>query len=100
MPTYVLLATLSPQGAYNLRLAPERLIEVNREVEALGGKVLRQWALVGPFDFLSILEAPNSEAVSRISVELSARGSSHIEAYTAIPVEELVSGIEQGPAGG
>lgn len=94
MPTYVLLATLSPQGAYNLSLAPERLIEVNREVEALGGRVLRQWGLIGPFDFLSILEAPDSEAVSRISAELSARGSAHIEAYTAIPVEELMTGTE------
>jgi len=96
VPTFVLLATLSPQGAENLRAAPERLIEVNREVEAIGGKVRRQWALIGAFDFLSVVEADDPQAVSRISVELAARGSSHIEAYTAIPIDELLTSVAPG----
>jgi uncharacterized protein with GYD domain len=88
--TFLLLTTLSPQGVQTLRATPERLLEVNREIEALGGRVVRQWALLGPYDFLSVLEAPDAGTVARITMELSSRGSARLDTLPVVPVDELL----------
>jgi uncharacterized protein with GYD domain len=90
MRTFILLSTLSPQGVQTLRATPERLLEVNREVEAMGGKVLYQWALLGDYDFLSVIEAPDQASVSRLTLTLAARGSAHFETLPAIDVDEML----------
>lgn len=89
MRTFILLSTLTPQGVMTLRATPERLLEVNREVEHLGGRVLRQWAVLGDYDFISVVEAPDERVMAQISAELSARGSAHFETLAAIPAEDL-----------
>lgn len=90
MTTFILLATLSPQGLQTLRLTPERLLEVNREIEDLGGTVLDQWAVLGYYDFMSIIQAPDEAAAARIVGELSARGSASFETLTAIDPDDLL----------
>jgi len=95
MPTFILLSTLSPQGLQTLRATPERLLEVNREIEAIGGRVVRQWALLGPYDFLSVVEAPNERVIARISMELGARGSARFETLPALPVDELIDQLSE-----
>lgn len=97
MRTFLLLATLSPQGVQTLATTPERVLEVNREVERVGGRVVRQWALLGAYDFLSVVEAPDERTIARITVELAARGSASFETLVAIPVEELIALLD-GPA--
>jgi len=100
MRTFILLSTLSPQGMQTLRATPERLLEVNREVEALGGRVVNQWALLGDYDFLSVIEAPDEKAVARLTLELSARGSAHFETLPAIDVDEMIelmAGVNEPP---
>jgi uncharacterized protein with GYD domain len=87
MRTFILLSTLSPQGLQTLRATPERLLEVNREVEAMGGRVLHQWALLGEYDFLSVVEAPDERSITRLTFELAARGSAHIETLPAIEAD-------------
>jgi uncharacterized protein with GYD domain len=90
MRTFILLSTLSPQGVQTLRATPERLLEVNREVEEMGGRVLYQWALLGDYDFLSVIEAPDQASVSRLTLTLAARGSAHFETLPAIDVDEML----------
>ena len=90
MPTYVMLSTLSEQGLKTLRANPERLREVNRDVEELGAKVLHQWFVLGPYDFVNIVEAPDAATVAKISVILGARGSAHLQSYEAIGVDEFL----------
>jgi uncharacterized protein with GYD domain len=102
MRTFILLSILSPQGLQTLRATPERLLEVNREVEAMGGRVIDQWALLGEYDFLSVIEAPDEASVSRLTVTLAARGSAHFETLPAIDVDEwleIISGTGSAPAG-
>jgi uncharacterized protein with GYD domain len=98
--TYVLLSTLSPQGLQTLRTTPERLLEVNREIEAMGGRVLRQWALLGPYDFLSVVEAPSDATIARLTIELGARGSARFETLPVIDVEELIATLGGDPPAG
>ncbi len=93
MGTFLLLTTLSPQGVQTLRATPERLLEVNREIEALGGRFVRQWALLGPYDFLSVLEAPDAGTVARITMELSSRGSARLDTLPVVPVDELLRAL-------
>ncbi len=98
VPTYLLLSTLSPQGLQTLKATPERVFEVNREFEASDVKVLQQWALLGPYDMLSVVTAPGMEAVAKISAEMAARGSARVDTLTVIEVEDLLAGFEQEPA--
>lgn len=98
MSTYLLLATLTPQGMRNLLATPERLHEVNREIETLGGRVVRQWALLGPYDFLTVVEAPDDRAIARVAVEVAARGSAELRTLAALPVDDLLEALEEGGA--
>ena len=90
MPIYVMLSTLTVQGRQTLNANPERLREVNRDIEELGARVLHQWATLGSFDFVNIVEAPNAETIARVSMALGARGSAKLESYEAIPIESFL----------
>ncbi len=94
MPTYILLSNLTDDGANTLKEKPNRLQEVNKEIEKLGAKVTAQYAVLGPYDFVSIVEAPDNEAIVRVSVELSSRGSVKILTLPAIPVANFVRNLK------
>jgi len=94
MPTYVMLSTLTVQGVQTLKSNPERLREVNRDVEELGARVIHQWATLGPFDFVNVIEAPDDATMARISVALGARGSSKFQTMPAFSVDEFLSLLE------
>jgi uncharacterized protein with GYD domain len=87
MATYIMLSTLTDEGRKTLKERPERLQEVNREIEAMGARVMQQYAVLGTYDFVNILEAPDNETIARISVELGARGTVSLTTLPALPVE-------------
>jgi uncharacterized protein with GYD domain len=95
MPLYILLSTLSTQGVQTLKANPDRLHEVNRDIEELGARVLHQWATLGEFDFVNVVEAPDIATVAKISVALGARGSTRIETLPALQVDELVAALNE-----
>lgn len=85
------MTTLTSQGVQTLKANPDRLREVNSDVEELGAKVLHQWALVGPYDFVTIVEAPDTATIANVSVSLGARGSSKIQSYEAIEIDDFLN---------
>ena len=93
MPTYLMLSTVGPDGMATLRENPERLKEVNAEVEAMGVRIVSQWALLGPYDFATILEAEDETVVTRVAVALGARGTLKTKTLTAIPIDEFVDAV-------
>jgi uncharacterized protein with GYD domain len=93
MPLYILLSNLTAQGVQTLRSNPERLREVNRDVEELGAKVVHQWATLGPFDFVNVVEAPDAATIAKVSVALGARGSAKLQTLTALGIEEFLGAI-------
>ena len=93
MPTYIMLSTLTPEGVQTVKNNPQRIQEVNREVEQLGATVKAQWATLGRFDFVSIVEAPDEQAMARVSLELGSRGTVSYETLTAIPVDEFIASL-------
>lgn len=94
MATYIMLSRLSPEGVKTIKSNPERIKEVNSEVEGLGAHVVSQYALLGAYDFITVLEAPDPETVARVSVELGSRKTASYETLTAIPVDEFIASLK------
>lgn len=93
MPTYVMLTNLTSDGVKTLKSNPSRVQEVNKEVEALGARVVEQYAVLGRYDFITVIEAPDPETMAKVSVELGSRGTMTSETLVAIAAEELVKNI-------
>jgi uncharacterized protein with GYD domain len=93
MPTYVMLSTLTPEGVQTLKNNPQRLREVNKEVEQLGATVKAQWAVLGRFDFVNVIEAPDEKTMARLSLELGSRGTARYESLVAIPVDDFIAAL-------
>jgi uncharacterized protein with GYD domain len=89
MPTYILLSTLTPEGRQTLHKNPDRLEQVNKEIADFGCKVVAQYAVLGSYDFVSIVEAPDNETAAHLSIDLGSRGSVSITTLPAIPTAEL-----------
>ena len=94
MPIFILLSTLTQQGVQTLKSNPERLRQVNHDVEELGCRVLHQWATLGEFDFVNVVEAPDIATVAKVSVALSSRGSTKVETLPALEIEEFLRTLE------
>jgi uncharacterized protein with GYD domain len=93
MPTFVMLTNLTPEGVQTLKNNPKRVQEVNKEVEQLGVTVKEQWATLGPYDFITIVEAPDEKTMAKVSVELGSRGTMTSQTLAAIPAEELADAL-------
>jgi uncharacterized protein with GYD domain len=100
MATYIMLSTLTDDGRKTLKSRPERLKEVNKEVESMGARVTTQFAVMGGYDFVNIIEAPTNEVMARITVELGSRGSIQITTLPAIEIDDFVAMLTgDGPGG-
>ena len=93
MAVYIMLTKLTDKGAETLKGRPDRLFEVDRELEAMGVHVREQYATLGEYDFVNIVEAPDNVTAERVSIELGARGTLHVQTLPGIPVSELVDGL-------
>src|SRR5436190_17466712 len=95
MPKYVMLSTLGPDGSARLRDNPERLREVKREVESMGVRVLEQYALLGNWDFINIIDAPDEVTMARVATTLSARGTLKTLTLTAIEIDDFIAAMQR-----
>ena len=94
MPTYVMLTTLGPDGWSTVREQPERIREVTREVEGMGVKVVAQYGLLGQWDFLNIIEAPDEATLARAAISLAARGTMRTMTLQAVAIEDLIASLK------
>jgi uncharacterized protein with GYD domain len=93
MPTYIMLTKLTPEGVQTVKNHPARIREVNTEVAQLGAEVKAQWATLGEYDFVNIIEAPDEKTIARVSMELASRGSARYETMMAIPIDEFIGSL-------
>jgi len=90
-----MLTTLTDEGRKTIKVNPERIKEVNKEVEAMGVKILAQYALLGPYDFVNILEAPNNEVIAKVAIELGSRGTVQTLTMAALTVDDLIKSLKK-----
>ena len=95
MPIYLMLTTLTDEGRRTIKENPQRIKEVNKEVEAMGVKILAQYALLGQYDFANILEASGMEAISKVAIELGARGTLHTMTLAAITLDDFINSMKK-----
>lgn len=91
MSIYILLGTLTEEGAENLRTNPDWIQELNRDLEVMGVKMISQYAVLGPYDIVSLIEAPDNKTIVRVSTELTLRGSLKVTTLPAMPIEEYLA---------
>ncbi len=96
MGLYVMLSTLTQEGSETLHKNPDRLKAVDKEIEALGCKVVSQYALLGEYDFLTVIEAPDNTTIAHLSIDLSSRGTAKLRTLPAITIEEFAAKLK-GP---
>lgn len=94
MAYYVILSTLTDEGRKTIKQRPERILEVNKELESMGVKVKEQYAVLGPYDFVNIVEAPDNETVMKMSVEIGSRGTVQLLSMVALPIEEFIKRLK------
>jgi uncharacterized protein with GYD domain len=93
MQMYIMLSMLTPEGVRTVKNNPQRIREVSKELEQLGVTVKAQWATLGQFDFISVVEAPDTPTMARVSLELGSRGTARYETLTAIPIDEFIASL-------
>lgn len=93
MPTYILLSSLTDEGAKTIKNNPGRIKEVNAELEKLGVRVVSQYATLGPYDFVNVVEAADNITVARVSAELASRGSIKITTLPAIAIDDFIRSL-------
>jgi len=93
MPTYIMLTKLTPEGIQTIKNNPARIREVNTEVAQLGAEVKAQWATLGEYDFVNVVEAADEKTMARVSLELGSRGTSRYETLTAIPIDDFIGSL-------
>jgi len=90
MATYVMLTTLTDEGRKTIKEKPQRIREVNKEVEAMGVKILAQYSVLGPYDFVNILEAPDNKTVTKVAIELGSRGTLQTMTMAAMSLDDFI----------
>jgi uncharacterized protein with GYD domain len=91
---YIMLSTLTNEGRKTVKMKPKRIKEVNKELEKSGVKLLAQYAVLGPYDFVNIIEAPDNETISRISIDLGSRGTVQLMTLAAIPIDDFTNKLK------
>lgn len=95
VPYYILLSNLTDEGWRTIREKPERIKEVNKELESFGVRVISQYAVLGPYDFANVVEAPDNKTIGRVSIELGSRGTIKITSMAAIPIDEFIASMKK-----
>lgn len=90
MPTYIMYSKLTPEGVRTIKENPQRILEVNEEVGNLGITVTQQYASLGQYHFITIVDAPDEKAIARAAIELGSRGTAQYEIVPAMSVEKLI----------
>ncbi|QMU56421.1 MAG: GYD domain-containing protein [Candidatus Mycalebacterium zealandia] len=90
MNTYILLSKLTPEGRKTVKERPGRIKEVDRELEKFGVKVIEQYATLGHYDFVNIVEAPDNETLGQVSIELCSRGTLELITLVAVSIDSMI----------
>ncbi len=93
MPLYIMMSNLTDEGRKTVKTNPYRIKEVNKEVESYGVKIQAQYVVLGQYDFINVVEAPNHETIARVATELGSRGTLQINSYAALTLDDFIKAL-------
>jgi len=94
MSLYIMMSTLTDEGRKTVKANPHRIKEVNKEVEAMGVKIIAQYVTLGQYDFMNILEAPNNEVIAKVAIELGSRGTLQTSTLSALTLDDFIKALK------
>ena len=94
MPLYIMMTNLTDEGRKTVKTNPQRIKEVNKEVEAMGAKIIAQYVTLGQYDFINVLDAPNNETIAKVATELGSRGTLQTSTLAALTLDEFISSLK------
>jgi len=94
MPLYIMMTNLTDEGRKTVKTNPQRIKEVNKEVESMGVKIIAQYVTLGQYDFINILDAPNNETIAKVATELGSRGTLQTSTLAALTLDEFISSLK------
>lgn len=94
MPLYIMMTNLTDEGRKTVKTNPQRIKEVNKEVEAMGVKIISQYVTLGQYDFINVLEAPNNETIAKVAIELGSRGTLQTSTLAALALDDFINSIK------
>jgi len=89
MATYIMLITLTPEGRAAAREEADYLLALEDKIAAPGVNMMGVYAVLGRFDYVTIVEAPDNESIARFSLDLGVEAGVHIETLPVIPASRL-----------
>jgi uncharacterized protein with GYD domain len=95
MPLYIMMTNLTDEGRKTVKTNPQRIKEVNKEVEAMGVKVLAQYVTLGQYDFINVLQAPDNETIARVATELASRGTLQTNTLAALTLDDFIETLRK-----
>jgi len=95
MPLYIMMTNLTDEGRKTVKTNPQRIKEVNKEVEAMGVKILAQYVTLGQFDFINVLDAPNNETIAKVATELGSRGTLQTNTLAALTLDDYIESVKK-----
>jgi len=95
MALYIMMTNLTDEGRKTVKTNPQRIKEVNKEVEAMGVKILAQYVVLGQYDFVNVLEAPNNETIAKVAIELGSRGTMQSNTLAALTLDDFINTLRK-----
>ena len=95
MPLYIMMTNLTDEGRKTVKTNPQRIKEVNKEVEAMGVRIIAQYVALGQFDFINILEAPDNETIAKVATELGSRGTLQTNTLAALTLDDFIESLRK-----
>jgi uncharacterized protein with GYD domain len=89
-----MMTNLTDEGRKTVKTNPQRIKEVNKEVEAMGVKIISQYVTLGQYDFINVLEAPNNETIAKVAIELGSRGTLQTSTLAALTLDDFINSIK------
>ena len=95
MSIYIMMTNLTDEGRKTVKSNPQRIKEVNKEVEAMGVKILAQYVVLGQYDFINILQAPDNETIAKLALELGSRGTLQTNTMAALTLDDFIKTLKK-----
>ena len=97
MPTYITLYKFTDQGIKGIKDIPQRMEDAIKNYEAMGGKVIGVYTVMGEYDIVAIGEVPSDEIAMTFALALGSQGNVRTTTLKAFTKEQFTAMVKKLP---